>query len=106
YGNPIPGLDKLGVGGAPAPPAEPGLVRLDGVARSGGGTVQIRRLGEHVQLNEWRMVGLRRIGPVRGGTRADSQSTDGKKAAMRGDGAGRTLERTALHSVLATVTAN
>ncbi|HWR46748.1 MAG TPA: metal-dependent transcriptional regulator, partial [Pseudonocardiaceae bacterium] len=42
YGNPIPGLDELGVGEA-AGPVEPNLVRLDEVARRGGGTVEVRR---------------------------------------------------------------
>src|SRR5918992_692050 len=37
YGNPIPGLDKLGVGEA-ALPNGPELQRLDEIARSGGGT--------------------------------------------------------------------
>jgi DtxR family Mn-dependent transcriptional regulator len=106
YGNPIPGLDKLGVGGEPAPPAEPDLVRLDEVARSGGGTVQIRRIAEHVQINESLMADLRKIGLVPGGTVAVSQYTDGKKAAISGEGAELTLEPTVLHSVLATVTAN
>src|SRR5688500_19647022 len=48
YGNPIPGLDKLGAGD-PAPDAEADLVRLDEFARAGGGKVEIRRIAEHVQ---------------------------------------------------------
>ena len=50
YGNPIPGLDKLGEG-EPAPPVEADLVRMDDVARRGGGKVEVRRIAEHVQLD-------------------------------------------------------
>ena len=32
YGNPIPGLDKLGEGGKPAPSPEPGLVRVESLS--------------------------------------------------------------------------
>ena len=72
YGNPIPGLDELGVGEA-AGPVEPDLVRLDEVARRGGGTVEVRRIAEHVQLDS--ATGAGRIGAVgighgRGGARA------------------------------------
>ncbi|NIJ11262.1 DtxR family Mn-dependent transcriptional regulator [Saccharomonospora amisosensis] len=67
YGNPIPGLDKLGAG-EPAPPAEADLVRLDDVARSGGGKVEIRRIAEHVQLDEELMTELKSVGIVPGRT--------------------------------------
>lgn len=67
YGNPIPGLDKLGEG-EPAPPAEADLVRLDEVARSGGGKVEIRRIAEHVQLDEGLMTELKAVGIVPGHT--------------------------------------
>ncbi|GGM54699.1 dihydrofolate reductase [Longimycelium tulufanense] len=67
YGNPIPGLDKLGVG-EPAPPAEPELRRLDEVARAGGGKVEIRRIAEHVQPDPDLMSDLRRGGVVPGGS--------------------------------------
>ena len=43
YGNPIPGLDKLG-DGEPAPAAEADLIRIDEVARRGGGKVEVRPL--------------------------------------------------------------
>jgi DtxR family Mn-dependent transcriptional regulator len=65
YGNPIPGLDELGVG-EPATPIEPDLVRLDEVARRGGGTVEVRRIAEHVQLNPALMADLHKVDAVPG----------------------------------------
>lgn len=63
YGNPIPGLEELGVD-ARMPEPETGLVRVDEVARRGGGKVEVRRIAEHVQLdptvmNDLKAVGLR-----------------------------------------------
>jgi DtxR family transcriptional regulator, Mn-dependent transcriptional regulator len=71
YGNPIPGLDELRGGLAELPtrtptPDEAGLVRLDEFARSGGGKVVIRRIAEHVQLNEALMAGLKSAGVLPG----------------------------------------
>ena len=65
YGNPIPGLDELGVGEA-AGPVEPDLVRLDEVARRGGGTVEVRRIAEHVQLDPTLMADLHKVDAVPG----------------------------------------
>ena len=65
YGNPIPGLDELGVG-EPATPIEPDLVRLDEVARRGGGTVEVRRIAEHVQLDPALMADLYKVDAVPG----------------------------------------
>ncbi len=65
YGNPIPGLDELGVG-EPATSIEPDLVRLDEVARRGGGTVEVRRIAEHVQLDLALMADLHRVDAVPG----------------------------------------
>ncbi|MFL6150147.1 MAG: iron dependent repressor, metal binding and dimerization domain protein [Pseudonocardiaceae bacterium] len=65
YGNPIPGLDELGVGEA-AGPVEPDLVRLDEVARRGGGTVEVRRIAEHVQLDPTLMGDLHKVDAVPG----------------------------------------
>jgi len=67
YGNPIPGLDELGEG-EPAPPVESGLMRIDEVARRGGGKVQVRRIAEHVQLDPDLMAELRSVGVVPGNT--------------------------------------
>jgi DtxR family transcriptional regulator, iron-dependent repressor len=65
YGNPIPGLDELGVG-EPAASIEPDLVRLDEVARRGGGTVEVRRIAEHVQLDPAMMADLHKVDAVPG----------------------------------------
>jgi DtxR family transcriptional regulator, Mn-dependent transcriptional regulator len=71
YGNPIPGLEELRGGPTELPtrtptPDEAGLVRLDEFARSGGGKVVIRRIAEHVQLNEVLMAGLKSAGVLPG----------------------------------------
>ena len=71
YGNPIPGLEELRGGLTELPtrtptPDEAGLVRLDEFARSGGGNVVIRRIAEHVQLNEALMAGLKSAGVLPG----------------------------------------
>ncbi|MGH3831996.1 MAG: metal-dependent transcriptional regulator [Pseudonocardiaceae bacterium] len=65
YGNPIPGLDELGIG-EPASPIEPDLVRLDEVARRGGGAVEVRRIAEHVQLDPALMADLSKVNAVPG----------------------------------------
>jgi DtxR family transcriptional regulator, Mn-dependent transcriptional regulator len=70
YGNPIPGLDQLAdsssedTGGIPV--LELGLQRLDEFARRGGGTVQIRRIAEHVQADSDLMTELKAAGIVPG----------------------------------------
>ncbi|GAB3877078.1 metal-dependent transcriptional regulator [Kibdelosporangium lantanae] len=58
YGNPIPGLDQLDAG-EPAPPAEADLVRVDEVARRGGGKIEVRRIAEHVQMDPDLMAELK-----------------------------------------------
>ncbi len=50
HGNPIPGLEQISRDAA-ATPVEVGLMRLDELARRGGGRVKIRRIGEHVQAD-------------------------------------------------------
>jgi DtxR family transcriptional regulator, Mn-dependent transcriptional regulator len=65
YGNPIPGLDELGVGRGAAP-IEPDLIRLHEVARRGGGTVEVRRIAEHVQLDPALMADLHKVDAVPG----------------------------------------
>ncbi len=67
YGNPIPGLDQLG-DGDPAPPVDPDLMRVDEVARRGGGMVEVRRIAEHVQLDTVVLGELKAVGIVPGGT--------------------------------------
>ncbi|MPY78824.1 MAG: dihydrofolate reductase [Actinophytocola sp.] len=102
YGNPIPGLDKLGVGD-PAPPAEAGLVRLDEFARSGGGSAEIRRIAEHVQIDERLMARLRSVGLVPGGTVKVIKPTNAKASDIEisGDGNALQVDATVLHAVLA-----
>lgn len=63
YGNPIPGLDELGVG-EPAPPAEADLQRIDEIARRGGAKVRVCRIAEHVQMDTELMSELRAVGLV------------------------------------------
>lgn len=65
YGNPIPGLDELGAGQSTSS-VEPDLVRLDEVARRGGGTVEVRRIAEHVQLDPALMADLHKVDAVPG----------------------------------------
>lgn len=104
YGNPIPGLDKLGEG-EPAPPAEPDLIRLDEFARKGGGRVEIRRIAEHVQIDEELMADLRSVGMVPGGTIEVGKAEDSRSNLVKVSGEGNTREvaSSVLHAVLAQV---
>jgi DtxR family Mn-dependent transcriptional regulator len=100
YGNPIPGLDKLGLG-EPAPPAEPDLLRLDEVARRGGGRVEVRRIAEHVQLDPELMAELKKVGLVPGGT-VQVQAAAGPVSAVRvlGGATSAVLAQPVAHAVL------
>jgi DtxR family Mn-dependent transcriptional regulator len=99
YGNPIPGLDKLG-DGDPAPPAEADLVRLDEFARTGGGPVEIRRIAEHVQLDESLMTELKSVGIVPGGKVVIGRASGGTVEVTGGDTTAK-VASSALHAVLA-----
>ncbi|MFI9381635.1 metal-dependent transcriptional regulator [Kutzneria sp. NPDC052558] len=103
YGNPIPGLDKLGEGGKPAPSPEPGLVRVDEVARRGGGQVEVRRIAEHVQIDEELMAELKTVGLIPGNT---VQVQGGPAAAavveVHGLGAVAKIDASVAHAVLVT----
>lgn len=99
YGNPIPGLDKLG-DGDPAPPAEADLVRLDEFARTGGGRVEIRRIAEHVQLDESLMTELKSVGIVPGGTVTIGRANGATVEVIGGDTTAQ-VASSALHAVLA-----
>jgi DtxR family Mn-dependent transcriptional regulator len=70
YGNPIPGLDQLeepnGDEPSDLPRLELGLQRLDEFARRGGGTVEVRRIAEHVQADADLMTELKAAGIVPG----------------------------------------
>ena len=100
YGNPIPGLDKLGAG-EPAPPAEANLIRIDEVARRGGGRVVVRRIAEHVQLDPDLMAELKAIGVMPGNTVDVNPTTGaGRKISVRGTGETAELDPSVAHAVL------
>ncbi|WP_020671680.1 metal-dependent transcriptional regulator [Amycolatopsis nigrescens] len=101
YGNPIPGLDKLGEG-EPALPVEPDLVRLDEFARAGGGKVEIRRIAEHVQADETLMSELKSVGIVPGST-VDVSKANGSSSTVEVSGEGHAMQiaTSVLHAVLA-----
>ena len=104
YGNPIPGLDKLGEGTEPAamPAAETGLVRLDEFARAGGGEVEIRRIAEHVQIDESLMIELKAAGVVPGGkVRIGRANGSGASVEVIGQDTTVVVATSALHAVLA-----
>ena len=100
YGNPIPGLDKLGAG-EPAPPVEPDLMRIDEVSRRGGGTVEVRRIAEHVQLDTDVLAELKTVGIVPGGTVEVLPATDrGNGVEVKGAGNTARIPQSIAHAVL------
>ena len=100
YGNPIPGLDELGMGEA-APPIEPDLVRLDEVARRGGGRVEVRRIAEHVQLDPDLMSRLKLSGVMPGSQIDVAASRPSAHVGIRGAvGNGTELDPSVAHAVL------
>jgi DtxR family Mn-dependent transcriptional regulator len=70
YGNPIPGLGQLSRSDEDDDPELPvlelGLQRLDEFARRGGGSVEVRRIAEHVQADPDLMTELKQSGIVPG----------------------------------------
>lgn len=62
YGNPIPGLDQLGVGQRPLAPED--LVRLSELPAGEPTAVVVRRLAEHVQSDPDLIARLRDAGIV------------------------------------------
>ena len=103
YGNPIPGLDELGVG-EPASPIEPDLVRLDEVARRGGGTVEVRRIAEHVQIDHRLMSELKASGVVPGGKIEVAASKHSAQVGVRGGGSDAEFAPAVAHAVLVRAT--
>jgi DtxR family Mn-dependent transcriptional regulator len=100
YGNPIPGLDKLGVG-EPAPPVEPDLMRVDEVARRGGGTVLVRRIAEHIQLDTDVLTELKSVGIVPGGTvEVSPMGERGNGIEVKGAGNAARIGQAIAHAVL------
>ncbi|GAA3037945.1 metal-dependent transcriptional regulator [Actinokineospora globicatena] len=101
YGNPIPGLDKLGEGD-PAPPVEAGLVRVDEVSRRGGGRVEVRRIAEHIQMDPDLMTELKAVGVLPGNViEVGPTAQDGSAIPITGAGNTAALSPTMLHAVLA-----
>jgi DtxR family Mn-dependent transcriptional regulator len=101
YGNPIPGLDELGVG-EPAALVEPDLVRLDEVARRGGGTVEVRRIAEHVQLDPALMANLHKVDAVPGNVvQVAALARAGHPVVLSGSGSTVEVDGTLAHAVLA-----
>jgi DtxR family Mn-dependent transcriptional regulator len=101
YGNPIPGLDQLGEG-EPAPPIEAGLIRVDEVARGGGGTVEVRRIAEHLQLDPHLMAELKGVGILPGELiDVAAAKADGSNIVITGAGNTASLAPIVLHAVLA-----
>ncbi|WNV83644.1 metal-dependent transcriptional regulator [Umezawaea sp. Da 62-37] len=99
YGNPIPGLDKLG-DGKPAPAAESDLIRIDEVARRGGGKVEVRRIAEHIQLDPDLMAELKDAGVVPGGTVEVDPLAGAKVIKVRGNSSTATLDPSVAHAVM------
>jgi DtxR family Mn-dependent transcriptional regulator len=100
YGNPIPGLDELGVG-EPAAPIEPDLVRLDEVARRGGGTIEVRRIAEHVQLDPALMADLHMVDAVPGNViEGAAQARANHPVVLSGRGSTVEVDGTLAHAVL------
>ncbi|WP_026421549.1 metal-dependent transcriptional regulator [Actinokineospora inagensis] len=101
YGNPIPGLDELGAG-EQAPAIEAGLVRVDEVARRGGGRVEVRRIAEHIQMDPELMAELKAVGVLPGAViEIGSSTADGAGIPITGAGNTAELNPTMLHAVLA-----
>jgi DtxR family transcriptional regulator, Mn-dependent transcriptional regulator len=100
YGNPIPGLDELGLG-EPADAVEPDLERLDAVARRGGGRVEVRRIAEHVQLDPGLMAQLKASGVMPGKeVQVAASSTHGGAVSVMGSGISAELLLSVAHAVL------
>ncbi|MGW0521188.1 iron dependent repressor, metal binding and dimerization domain protein [Crossiella sp. NPDC003009] len=99
YGNPIPGLDRLGVG-EPAPPADLDLRRLTDIARAGGGAVEVCRIAEHVQSDPDLMNELKSAGVTPGGSVQVHQSGASQPVRVTGDTASAELTYDIAHAVL------
>ncbi|GAA2674866.1 MULTISPECIES: metal-dependent transcriptional regulator [Actinosynnema] len=99
YGNPIPGLDKLG-DGEPAPPVEADLQRIDEVARRGGGQVEVKRIAEHVQLDPDLMADLKAAGVMPGSVVKVESLDDSKVVRVGSGGTTAELSQSIAHAVL------
>jgi DtxR family Mn-dependent transcriptional regulator len=104
YGNPIPGLDELAqhrsAPGGP-PTLEVGLQRLDEFARRGGGTVEVRRIAEHVQMDATLMAELKGSGIVPGhDVQVHSIARFGDAVPVTSEGEGSSVAPLIAHAVL------
>lgn len=99
YGNPIPGLDELGIGETSFVDRE--LQRVDEVARSGGGRAIVHRIAEHVQLDPDLMSELKKIG-VMPGNEVEVLPVVGsnKPVGVRGDQGETELSASFAHAVM------
>ncbi|MGH3871017.1 MAG: metal-dependent transcriptional regulator [Pseudonocardiaceae bacterium] len=101
YGNPIPGLDELGVGEGAAP-IEPDLIRLDEVARRGGGAVEVRRIAEHAQLDPALMANLHKVEATPGKVvQVAATARADHPVVLSGGGSTVEVDRALAHAVLA-----
>jgi DtxR family Mn-dependent transcriptional regulator len=104
YGNPIPGLDQLDrpdPENPEIPILELGLQRLDEFARRGGGTVEIRRIAEHVQADPDLMTELKSAGVVPGqAIEVGSIARFGDAVPVTAEGESATVAPLIAHAVL------
>ena len=104
YGNPIPGLEQLDQpdpDNPEIPILELGLQRLDEFARRGGGTVEIRRIAEHVQADPDLMTELKSAGVVPGqGVDVGSIARFGDAVPVTAEGESATVPPLIAHAVL------
>jgi DtxR family Mn-dependent transcriptional regulator len=104
YGNPIPGLEQLDQPdreGSDVPILELGLQRLDEYARRGGGTVEIRRIAEHVQADSDLMTELKSAGIVPGqDVEVGTIPRFGDPVPVQSDGEQATVQPLLAHAVL------
>jgi DtxR family Mn-dependent transcriptional regulator len=88
YGNPIPGLEELGVDDQPvAANFREGLIPLDQVLGDGVENVVVRRIGEPLQTDEALMTTLRRAGVQPGGVVSVTASPGGVMVGSGGESA-------------------
>lgn len=99
YGNPIP---RLGASdGSAAAAMEPDLVRLDEIARRGGGRVEVRRIAEHIQLDPALMAELHKVDAVPGNeVDVSPVQRSGAPILLQGGGASVEVDSAVAHAVL------
>ncbi|MFH9068625.1 metal-dependent transcriptional regulator [Streptomyces alboflavus] len=97
YGNPIPGLEELGEGGAPRPATDAGMVSLSDLAPGpDGARAVVRRIRERVQTDPQLMDTLWRAG-VRPGAVVSVTSAPGGVLVGSGGATAELPARTAAH---------